>query len=285
MPQRGYSGATLRLFDVRYTAKASEERTVSLLVKVAPLIERQALARLGQLKLTGVPFNYAPDLATDGSAPVCLQYLHRDEGRSLEAAMSRAAEELAALHLANLGQRKRLAWAPPADRRCLAGGYVLATWRQWWQHSMADAAFVGEYGPYEAPLATAAERFLDTMDALWQEDETLTLIHGDLHDGNVVIQEDAPYFVDWGQARYGSFYLDLPNLFSPAPASLYHQALAQRGYVVPLDEFEARYREAGRYVGFKYMGFVLSQWPDRDRPDSPVRGYLDNLIRLALHGA
>jgi len=38
-------------------------------------------------------------------------------------------------------------------------------------------------------------------------------------------------------------------------------------------------------VGFKYMGFVLSQWTSRDQPGSWVRDGLENLIELAINGA
>src|SRR5205823_6249849 len=85
--------------------------------------------------------------------------------------------------------------------------------------------------------------------------------------------------IDWGQARYGSFYLDLPNYFTPQSVLLYRDALAELGLDIPADEFMAHYRDAGRYPGFKYIGFLLFQW---------ANGHLDSLhgplLQQLLHG-
>ncbi len=35
------------------------------------------------------------------------------------------------------------------------------------------------------------------------------------------------YLIDWGQARYGRLYLELPNYFTGAEALLYRDALVQ----------------------------------------------------------
>ena len=41
---------------------------------------------------------------------------------------------------------------------------------------------------------------------------------------------------------------------------------------------------AERYVGFKYLAFVMSQWADRDLPGSKVRDQMNNLVQMALNG-
>ena len=136
-----------------------------------------------------------------------------------------------------------------------------------------------------AELETAAGQFKKDVEGLWQDGKTLTLIHADLHDGNIVFRSGEFYIIDWGQARYGSFYLDLPNLFSHIDARSYYKALLQHGISINEKEFFTCYRKMGRYVGFKYLGFVLSHWASRNEQDSWVYGALENLIDKALHGA
>src|SRR5947209_15154520 len=77
---------------------------------------------------------------------------------------------------------------------------------------------------------------------------------------DVLVHAGRPYLIDWGQARYGSFYLDLPNYFTPDSVHSYRDALAELGLDIPEDAFMRRYREAGRYPGFKYVGVLLHRW-------------------------
>jgi hypothetical protein len=283
--QSGYAGAEMHLFEVQLLAGPGGVKTVPLLVKNAPLHERLALTTLYQQGHALIPYAYAPDLVHDGPAPICMQYIQADPEISGPTFLNRTARELASLHFRNLGNRKPLAWAPPADTSFFAGGYVLQTWRTAWNELMADSDFAAEFNPYGQPLEDAAADFLTTMEALWEEGETLTLIHGDLHDGNVVAANGNPYIVDWGQAHYGTFYIDLPNLLSRAEIRTYYESITQLGYSLSEDTFFERYCQAGRYVGFKYMAFVMAGWADRDQPGSMVRPHMHNLIHLALNGA
>src|SRR5581483_3117460 len=99
------------------------------------------------------------------------------------------------------------------------------------------------------------------------------------HDDHVRADGDRAYLIDWGQARYGPLYLDLPNYFTPDEALLYRDALAELGHAIPTDLFLQRYRQATRYPGFKYIGFVLYMW----RPGQP--GSLQGpLLDMVLQG-
>jgi aminoglycoside phosphotransferase (APT) family kinase protein len=126
---------------------------------------------------------------------------------------------------------------------------------------------------------------MQCVDEIWQEGTTITLIHGDLHSGNVVTASGQPYIIDWDHARYGSFYLDLPNLFPGENVRRYYRSLARSGVVIDERQFAERYCEMGRYVGFKYLAYVLFHWHQRDEPGSWVRGGLENLLDMTLNGA
>jgi aminoglycoside phosphotransferase (APT) family kinase protein len=103
-------------------------------------------------------------------------------------------------------------------------------------------------------------RFVNAMEALWDAGESLTLMHADMQPDHVPVHQGCPYFIDWEQARYGTFYIDLPNYFTRDEARLYHQALAERGHAIRLDVFMEHYHEASRYLGFKYIGVGLWFW-------------------------
>ncbi|MDP9383590.1 MAG: aminoglycoside phosphotransferase family protein [Chloroflexota bacterium] len=124
------------------------------------------------------------------------------------------------------------------------------------------------------------QRFTRAMESLWQEGDSLTLIHADMMDGHVLAHGGRPYLIDWGQARYGSFYLDLPNLFNQEQALVYRDALAQLGHEVSVTDFLDSYHEAARYPGLKYIGFWLHMWKPGQREES-VRG---PLLDMLLHG-
>jgi hypothetical protein len=119
---------------------------------------------------------------------------------------------------------------------------------------------MAEYGDIGRQMEEAVGPFLAAMDSLWAEGDSLTLIHADMMDDHVLVHARRPYLIDWGQARYGSFYLDLPNYFTPDSVLSYRDALAELGLDIPEDAFMRRLREAGRYPGFKYIGVLLSLW-------------------------
>jgi hypothetical protein len=283
--QHGYSGAELSLFEVQFLEGLKCTKTVSLLVKQALLNERRAMTVLFQQGQAVIPFCYTPDLSTYAPAPICMQYIQTDAEDPGKDFLRQIAEKLAAIHCTNLGNRDLLAWAQPADKNFFAGSYVLETWRNGWSRCQTDPDFVEEYGAWQSPLEAAAVDFLTAMDQLWLEGDTLTLVHADLHDENILAKDGNPYIVDWEQAHYGSFYIDLPNVLSREEIPFYREALEQLGYSVSPDVFLEHYRQAGRYVGFKYMAFVMTGWPDRDQPGSMVRSHLNNLIHLAVNGA
>ncbi len=280
LPEQGWSGATIRVYDVEYESEG-ERATVALATKDARSVERRVLTLLSEQGHVNVPYASCLESPDDERALVCMRAITPD-GSGDASVMNHAAVALAGIHAANLGKRERLGWLPPADRAYMNGGYVLENWRNMWALTMGDREFADVYGVFEKPLLQAADLFLHDMETLWTAGDTLTLIHGDLHDGNVLVEHGTPYFIDWEQALYGTLYYDLPNYLTLDQSIIYRDALAERGVTIAHAEFERGYRAASRMIGFKYMGFWLGFWrqggTDRDRSREPIQSLIDTAI-------
>ena len=279
--EQGFSATTLRYFDVAYTRAGVTERG-TVVTKDAPLVERRALAWLGERGLP-VPFSHTRDLATDVPSLVCMQYVG-DKSPPGER-VRQAARALAAIHHAALRRGDELSWLPRADPAFFARWVVDACWREPWRRVLAGEEYVDAYGhhwgphkpggdfaaqfaAYTQPLEDAAARFLRDMTALWEAGGSLTLIHADFHGEHVHTQGDRDYVIDFDFAHYGPLYVDLPNYFSREEALLYRDALAELGHDIPPGEFLARYDAASPYPGFKYFGIGLWNWCYGDPPHS-----------------
>jgi hypothetical protein len=271
---QGYSGATLTYFDVTYQQNGTNEQTV-LVVKDAPMMERQAMTWLGE-QGAPVPFSHTFDLETDARRPICMQYVGSVTPPAER--VQQAARTLAAVHAAGLKRRQELSWLPRADADFYAGWLIHNCWRDPWQRVLSNddpftdafgnqwpaaepgADFAAEFAGYSQPLEEAAARFLDAMTFLWNEGDSLTILHGDFHDDHVRTLNGREYIIDWGDARFGSLYVDLPNYFSRQDALLYRDALAELGHDIPAEQFLARYDAVRPYPGFKYFGIGLWNW-------------------------
>ena len=251
---------------------------MTLITKECSLRERRVLDLLmsqGQC----VPFSHTLDLITDSPMLVCQQDLSTDVRQAPLDGEYQAARCLARIHFINRERAGDLTWLPPADRTYLEN-VILADYRAQLARAQERPEFSAQYGSVVQHIEQEVHPFLTTMDALWKDGNSLTLIHADMMDSHVLMHEGQPYVIDWGQARYGSLYLDLPNYFTPAGALLYRDALAELGRDIPADQFIEHYREAGRYPGFKYIGFLLFLW---------TNGHLDSLhgplLQMLIHGA
>jgi Phosphotransferase enzyme family len=290
---QGYSGATLRYYDVAYE-RAGAPGQVALVTKDASLLERRSLAWLGERRLPA-PFNYTTDLTTDAPALVCMQ--HVGDAPPSGDPDRLTAQALASIHAAALGCTEELAWLPRADPAFAAEWLVDNCWRKSWQ-SLLDgqeyiapggrrygpiaraAEFAAEFGAYTQPLEDAAARFLLAMAELWKEGDSLTLIHGDFHNDQVHADSDRAYVIDWDFAHYGPLYIDLPNYFTREQALLYRDALAELGHDIPPEVFLARYDTIRPYPGFKYFSIGLYNWCFGDPPRQPA--YVQHFIDMVL---
>jgi hypothetical protein len=291
--EQGFSGATLRYYDVTYSAGAREGR-VALVTKDAPPTERRALDWLARQGLP-VPFAQAPDLASDAPALVCMEYA--GDPAPAGGGVQEVAEALAAIHHAALRRGNALPWLPRADPAFFAGRIIDTCWRGPWRHLMTGEGYTNWYGQIQAPIAPdpefaeafdsaepaleeAAARFLRDMTTLWEAGDALTLLHADFHGGNVRWQGGSPRIIDWEHAVYGPLYIDLPNYFTREQALLYRDALATLGHAIPRDRFLAGYDAARPYPGFKYFGIGLWNWRhgDHARRHENVQHFIDMIL-------
>lgn len=293
---QGYSGATLSYYDVTYEQNGTAGQT-ALVIKDAPLAERRALTWLGQQNVP-VPFSHTFDLATDDRRPLCMQYVG-SVTPPVERAQQ-AARTLAAIHAAGLKRRQELSWLPQADANFYAGWLIHNCWRDPWQRAMSgddpftDAFgnqwpaaepggnFPAEFAPYTQPIEEAAGRFLDIMTILWHEGDSLTILHGDFHDDHVRTLNGREYIIDWGDARFGSLYVDLPNYFSRENVLLYRDALAELGHDIPAEQFLARYDAVQPYPGFKYFGMGIWNYRSGNPPHQSRHVY--HFMKMILPG-
>jgi aminoglycoside phosphotransferase (APT) family kinase protein len=271
---QGYSGATLRYYDVTYEHSGVVEQ-IMVVTKPAQRTERRTLAWLDSRKLP-VPRNHTRELTADGAAPVAMEYAGDwPPGRGMA---KLAAQALAAIHSAALGRANELLWLPPADPAFFAEAIVDRCWRGSWQHALRGTAYIDWYGRQRESQTSG-----DPFWTQFAEFDALTLIHADFHSDNVRTANDQVSIIDWEQARYGPLYIDLPNYFTRQEALLYRDALAELGCDIAPEHFLARFDAASRYVGFKYFGIGVLHWHE----GNPPRRREDALywISMALHGA
>ncbi len=125
---------------------------------------------------------------------------------------------------------------------------------------MSIPKFAVEYGCYTDRLDDLLSRLLTFLHQLNIDDTSLTLINTDLIPNDIRSIDGHPVFIDWDQAAFGSFYLDLPNYFSVEKALCYRDALAQLGLDIHSALFMERFHEIGRYMGLRYLEVGLQAW-------------------------
>ncbi len=94
---------------------------------------------------------------------------------------------------------------------------------------------------------------LNFLHQLTIDGTSLTLINTDLIPEDIRSIDGHPIFIDWSQATFGSFYLDLPNYFSVETVLCYRDALVQFGLDIHPALFMERFNEIGRYMGLRYL--------------------------------
>ncbi|QBD77459.1 hypothetical protein EPA93_16255 [Ktedonosporobacter rubrisoli] len=280
----GLSGANIQRHQLTLQTPQGQRRT-SLVTKEAGLLERRILTQLNQQQQRAVPFSYTFDLTTDVPALLCLQDLGTQQRPDITGSfpshlLVQEAQGLAAIHMTNLGHTEALAWLPRADRSYVIVYIQQRFWRPAWEQVVNDPAFVELFGPAIPKVEAAADTIADEMEALYCEDETLTLVHADLNPSNVMVYENAPYFLDWQIPRYGSLYLDIPHLFPTLEqAELYRQALEEAGKAIAPGDFAERYRIAAHFVGLRYLWFPLKAWREDHTRTKWVHHYLSLILQ------
>jgi aminoglycoside phosphotransferase (APT) family kinase protein len=257
-----------------------------------PLVERQVGVMLSQHGHAHVPFTHTLDLKSDSPALACMEDI---EGTKLglpggiprstvEPETDRAvARALASFHARYLGRIEELPWLPHGDRGYVSDFLVAQVWRSWWDGALVgQPAFAREFDRYTPKLEAVAAQLIATVEDLWRERASLTLTHGELHAEHILLRDGHPYFIDWATAHYAPFYLDLVAYFTPDRVEHYRKALSDEGIDVPRALFMERYREIGRYVGFKWLCSGIWQWGSG--PTERTGRRLLHMIAWALDG-
>ncbi|MBA3943469.1 MAG: aminoglycoside phosphotransferase family protein [Herpetosiphonaceae bacterium] len=251
----------VRFYDVTFST-VGETRSVTLVIKIALHYEREILALLNSQGHRNIPLTYAEDLHTPIPMVMCQQ--HAGERRSLTSEEVRTiAHSLAMIHAMNRGDAHHL----PGMRRLVSHTF-LAWWRPIWQQALMDQSFVHEFGSYISEIEQAVVRFTYTLDRLWQEADSLTMLHTDLSLWHVLVDHNHLYIIDWDQARYGPWYLDLPNLFTLETVLAYYVGLCNAGIAPDMVTFLANFHATWSFVGLKYMIPSIQDWLHGERIQS-----------------
>ena len=152
----------------------------------------------------------------------------------------------------------------------------------WWQALCRDWVDpqLGQHAARHPPETTARARALIGRAAdlpaasAVLADLPLTLLHGDVHPGNVVAAADHAVLVDWGSCRIGPAALDLANLVTAdsAEAARYARAWqAHTGQSPPVSETGLGYRWAALQIPVQYLPWTIGHRPTRDVEASLTR--------------
>ncbi len=177
-------------------------------------------------------------------------------------------ESLARLHVAYAQAWTDLAGIPVVDA-------------EWWRGiclSFALGAVNRQAAHHPSPTLERARSVLERM----ADDERVgqvlarlprSLLHGDVHTGNIVVGDTGSTLVDWGSARIGPPMLDLANVTSldapgfAAYATAWHQSTGER-----LDQalVQLGYRWAAVQIPIQYLAWLVEY-----RSPAEVDGALD----------
>lgn len=281
---QGFSGSQVCYFNVTSKDSQGTVHHDSLVTRSASLTERRVLHLLSS-QGCAVPPVVIPNMMNEERRLVYMPFLNArpalDLGHPFGLLTYSIADGLAKIHTAN--RNRPPSWLPHASDDFM-GRLWLRAWREQWEANLKHPEFAAEFGSYGARLETAMERLMRTLEALTAEGTSLTLLNVDLIPDHIRLWHGRACFIDWEQAAYGSFYLDLPNPFNVETALVYRDALARHGYPLPELEFLDRFHEIGPYMGLRYLGYALWQWAQGGEERRCGRWFLYYTFSLALHG-
>lgn len=183
-------------------------------------------------------------------------------------------EALALLHTAYASSWRELDGIPVVDAR-------------WWRDlclSFALQAVVRQAArvPGPSPALDRARRVLDQMAddpgvAAVLESLPRSLLHGDVHPGNVLVADGKGVLVDRGSARIGCPMVDLANVVGvDAPGFAAYSAMWRRctGLLLDPTTVDLGYRWAAVQIPIQYLAWVVEH-----RPPAEVDATLDRAER------
>lgn len=254
------------------------EEQVSLITKKATLTERRILSRLYS-QSANVPFIVTHDLDSDLRTLICIQdvdYKTDYSNLNFEILLKREQQALAYIHTTNLGLKKEIPWLPFADRNHIQN-MINERWRPAWEVAKNNEQFVEVFGSYIPIVEEVSKSIIEEIEIVLNDESSHTLIHNDLNPGNVLIHNNNDvFFIDWEEARYGSFYLDIPIRFSDfKQAENYREVLGSLGKEIPYAQFKKQFTIASRYLGIRYMPWNLGVWNTDSRAKEGLHKYLN----------
>ncbi|WP_274365779.1 phosphotransferase [Paenibacillus thermotolerans] len=258
------------------------EKEVFLVTKKASLHERRTLSLLCS-QSAKVPFHYSDDPEPDSPSFVCMQDIdHNTDYTKLDLHVieqHKIPKALAHIHASNYRRSEELSWLSFADRRYITG-MLQERWKPQWEKALKDGQFREKFRAYIPDVQAAAATIIDDMEHVLNDEFSHTLIHTDLHPGNILSTNDNEvFFIDWEEARYGTFYLDIPLPFRDRhSAENYHQLLAASNIDIPLAHYIRQYRTASRYIGLRYMAWTLWDWKESPSTLQSLNNYLGMVV-------
>jgi aminoglycoside phosphotransferase (APT) family kinase protein len=94
-----------------------------------------------------------------------------------------------------------------------------------------------------------------------------TLLHGDVHPGNVLVDAGRATLIDWGSARIGPAALDLANLVTAGSVSVARYARTWQqltGQPLPAGPIDLGYRWAALQIPVQDLPWVIEHRPTRE---------------------
>ncbi|MGO2428179.1 MAG: phosphotransferase [Lactococcus cremoris] len=259
--EQGFSGASLLRLKVLF----ADGQQGSFIGKKADLKERMVMRTLTEQGHHHTPAAYCENLTSDEAQWM----VEEDLGKQLSAPSNRlqwlnkVAAALAEIYGNNMNRGKEMAWLTPADAEYWNKIVGQLSVDHFEKAISDDYRFAQQFEGYLPKVKEKAALFAKNMIEISQEEEWLTLTHGDLQnvEGNHVYNiQGNPYIIDFGFSSYAPFYIDLVDYFSADEAILYHKALIERGFSLELKDFEERFKAAILYPCFIYMFPSMMDW-------------------------
>jgi hypothetical protein len=159
----------------------------------------------------------------------------------------------------------------------------------WWQDLCQEWVDpqLREYAARHPPETTARARELVSRAAVLPAASAVlaslppTLLHGDVHPGNVLVQAGRATLIDWGSSRIGPAALDLANLVtagSPKVAGYARTWQRLTGQPLAGAVIELGYRWAALQIPVQYLPWTAGYRPTRD-----VEAALDRIDQALSH--
>lgn len=253
-----------------------------LVTKKAELNERRVLNRL-QSQLAAIPFNWTKDIRNNAPSYVCMQDVdHKTDYTkiNIDSVQEKIPKALAYIHGTNYRLAQELQWLPLANRE-----YIMRMlekwWRSQWEKAKKNEEFVENFRAYIPELESVSTSIVDDMENIIKDESSHTLVHTDLHPGNILCSVDNDiFFLDWADAHYGSYYFDIPLRFSHLEeAQIYRDLLAEtHNIVIPSPHFNQQFRTASRYLGIRYIAWTFGNWKNSPGTLQALNNYLNMIV-------